>query len=73
MSKLVKKAGEEGKVRVRGVRQEYRDLFKSLYDDKDITEDELKKLNDKVQAETDGHVKKVDDICAGKEREVMEV
>ena len=71
--KMVKKAGEEGKVRVRAVRQEYRDLFKSLMDDRDITEDEHKKLNEKVQIATDTHVKKVDDICAAKEKEVMEV
>ena len=71
--KVVKKAAEDCKVRVRQVRQEYRDLFKTGYDDKDITEDDLKRLNDKVQVETDVHVKKIDEICAGKEKEVLEV
>ncbi len=71
--KVVKKAGEECKVRVRQVRQEYRDLFKAACDDKDITEDELKRLNEKVQTETDANVKKVDEICAAKEKEVLEV
>ena len=71
--KVVKKAGEDAKVRVRGVRREYNELFKQLCDDKDITDDELKKLLEKVQASTDTHVKKVDDICAAKEKEVLEV
>jgi len=71
--KVVKKAAEDAKVRVRAVRREYNELFKSLCDDKDITEDELKKLLEKVQASTDAHVKKVDDVCAAKEKEVLEV
>lgn len=71
--KVVKKAGEEGKVRVRAVRREYNELFKTLHDDKEITEDDLKRLLEKVQQVTDAHVKKVDDICAAKEREVLEV
>ena len=71
--KIVKKSGEDAKVRVRGVRREYNELFEGMCDDKDITEDELKKLKEKVQKETDAYVKKVDDICAAKEKEVLEV
>lgn len=71
--KIVKQAGEETKVRVRGVRREYNELFKSMQDDGDFTEDELKKLLEKVQLATDARVKKVDEICAAKEKEVLEV
>jgi ribosome recycling factor len=71
--KVVKKAAEDAKVRVRAVRREYNELFEGMLDDKDITEDELKKLKDKVQQQTDVYVKKVDDITAAKEKEVLEV
>lgn len=71
--KVVKKEGEDAKVRVRAVRREYNELYKAMCDDKDITEDELKRALDKVQAQTDAYVKKVDEICAAKEKEVLEV
>ena len=71
--KIVKKSGEEAKVHARGVRREYNEIFKSLNDDKDITDDELKKLLEKVQTTTDAFVKKIDDICTAKEKEVFEV
>lgn len=71
--KVVKGHAEEAKVRVRGVRREYNELFKTLQDDGELTEDELKRILEKVQKSTDEHVKKVDDICAAKEKEVLEV
>lgn len=71
--KIVKKAAEEAKVRVRAVRRDYNELLKTAYDDKEITEDELKRATDKVQQSTDLHVKKVDEVSAAKEKEVLEV
>ncbi len=71
--KIVKQHAEEAKVRVRGVRREYNEMFKALSDDGDMTEDELKRVLEKVQKATDEHVKKVDDICNAKEKEVLEV
>lgn len=71
--KLVKKAAEEAKVRVRAVRRDYNEILKTAYDDKEITEDELKRAEEKVQKSTDLHVKKVDDVAAAKEKEVLEV
>lgn len=71
--KVVRKSNEDAKVRVRAVRREYNEIFKTLHDDKDITEDELKKILEKVQTTTDAYVKRVDEICAAKEKEVLEV
>jgi ribosome recycling factor len=71
--KVVKKTAEDAKVRVRAVRREYNELFKSLKDDGDITEDALERMLEKVQKGTDDHIKKVDDICGAKEKEVLEV
>lgn len=71
--KIVKQHAEEARVRVRGVRREYNEMFKALSDEGDMTEDELKRALEKVQKSTDEHVKKVDDVCAAKEKEVLEV
>ena len=71
--KVVKKTAEDAKVRVRAVRREYNELLKTLKDDGELTEDQLTRSLEKVQKSTDEHVKKVDDICAAKEKEVLEV
>jgi ribosome recycling factor len=71
--KIVKQHAEEARVRVRAVRREYNELLKSLKDEGELTEDQLTRSLDKVQKSTDEHVKKVDDICAAKEKEVLEV
>ena len=41
--------------------------------DKEISEDDLFKLQDEAQRETDLYMKKIDEITAAKEKEVMEV
>lgn len=71
--KVVRKAVEECKVRVRGVRRDYNELLKSAFDDGEITEDQLKKGMERVQHATDLYVKKVDEVGAAKEKEVLEV
>jgi len=71
--KIVKQHAEEARVRVRAVRREYNELLKSLKDEGELTEDQLTRSLEKVQKSTDEHVKKVDDICAAKEKEVLEV
>ncbi len=71
--KLVRKYGEEFKVRARGVRKDYRELFSSLKDDKDISEDELKRLLDKVQDATDKAVAGIESTIKAKEQEILEV
>ena len=39
----------------------------------EITEDELRNLQDKVQKETDDHIAKIDQLAKEKENEIMEV
>lgn len=73
---LVKSLGkmtEEARVRARGVRREYNELFKELHDSKEITEDDLKRLLEKVQKATDEAIKKLDELAVHKEKEVLEV
>jgi ribosome recycling factor len=71
--KHVKKVAEEYRVAVRNIRRDALDVLKKLKKDKEIAEDDLFKLQDEAQRETDGYMKKIDDITASKEKEVMEV
>ncbi len=71
--KQVKHKGEEFKVAVRNERRDAKELLEASEKDGDISEDEAKKALEKVQKETDDGVKKVDEIVAAKEKEVMQV
>lgn len=71
--KQVKKIAEEYRVAVRNVRRDAIEALKRQKKDKEISEDEMFKLQDDAQKETDLFIKKIDEIAAGKEKEVMEV
>jgi ribosome recycling factor len=71
--KIVRKAGEDAKVRVRNIRREYNEIFKQGEKDGEITEDACKRLLEKVQQSTDQTVEKIDALVAKKEGEVLEV
>jgi ribosome recycling factor len=71
--KVVKQHAEDAKVRVRAVRREYKELLEAMQDDGDLTEDQLKRALEKLQEHTDSHVKLVDEVCARKEKEILDV
>lgn len=71
--KQVKKVGEEFKVAIRNIRREANESLKKMKKDKEISEDDLFRLQEEGQKETDAFIKQVDEITAGKEKEVMEV
>jgi len=71
--KQVKKISEEFRVAVRNVRREANDTLKNMKKDKEISEDDMFRLQDEAQKETDNFIKSIDEIAAGKEKEVMEV
>ncbi|MCI5121374.1 MAG: ribosome recycling factor, partial [Candidatus Electrothrix sp. AUS4] len=71
--KQVKKIAEEYKVGVRNDRRDANDAFKNLKNDKEISEDEMFRYQDEVQKVTDEFITRIDEIAAGKEKEVMEV
>ena len=71
--KQVKKYGEEGKVAVRNIRRDAMDYIKKLKKDSEITEDDQKKAEKDLQELTDKYIKKVDEACAVKEKELMEL
>ena len=71
--KQVKKIAEEFRVAMRNVRRETNDILKKQKKDKEISEDELFKLQEEAQQETDNFVKQIDKITLSKEKEVLEV
>ncbi|MDG2124212.1 MAG: ribosome recycling factor [Verrucomicrobiales bacterium] len=73
MVKLIKQVGEEAKVRVRGVRKDGMDTLKKAEGNKEITEDDLRRLEKEVQNLTDKNVKEIDTHLEKKEVEVMTV
>ncbi len=71
--KLAGKYAEQSKVAIRNIRREGMDEAKKQEKNKEITEDELKKLSDNIQKMTDEFVKKIDDTLALKEKDIMKV
>ena len=72
LTKQVKKYGEDAKVAVRNIRRDAMDYIKALKKKSEITEDDQKKAEKDLQELTDKYIKKVDDACAVKEKELME-
>ena len=70
--KDVKKKGEASKVAVRNIRRDANDAFKKLAK-QDVSEDEIKELEDKIQKSTDKYIKEVDAAVDAKSKEIMTV
>ncbi len=71
--KTVKGYGEEAKVAIRNVRRDAIDKMRSANKKKELTDDDLKDFEEKVQKITDKFTKKVDESCDKKEKELMEI
>ena len=70
--KEIKKKGEEAKVAVRNIRRDGNEFLKKLGKG-DVSEDEIKDLEDKLQKMTDKYVKEVDKMADVKSKEIMTV
>ncbi len=71
--KIVKKDAEEGKIAIRNIRKEANAKLKKLEKDSEISEDDLKNGETKVQKLTDKYVDSIDDVLAKKEKELMSI
>lgn len=71
--KQIHKYAENGKVAIRNIRRDAMDTFKKMQKASEITEDDLKDLEKKLQKLTDDKCKEVDNVLAAKERELMAV
>ena len=73
LTRQVKKYAEDAKVAMRNIRREGMDYVKKLKKDSAITEDEQKKAEKDLQDMLDKYIKKVDEITAAKEKELMAI
>lgn len=71
--KVVKGMTEDARVAVRNVRRDANSQLDQLQKDKEISEDDLRRLKDEVQKLTDQYVKKADALLEKKEAEILEV
>lgn len=73
MVKVAAADGESGKIAVRNIRRDANSDFKALLSDKDITEDDDRNAQDRVQKMTDRYVAEIDTVVADKEIEILKV
>ncbi len=73
LGKSIMKYGEDSKVAIRSIRRDAMDKLKDLKKKSEITEDDLKSAEKKMQDLTDKFCKEIDGIAAKKEKEIMEL
>lgn len=73
IAKDIKSLGEDTKITIRNIRRDSIENVKNQEKEKEISEDELRVSEDKIQKITDIYISKVDDIIEEKEKEIMEV
>ena len=73
LKKLIKSIGEKCKVSIRNIRREANEDLKKLLKSKEISEDDEKNFEKKIQSITDDHVKLVDEKVTLKEKEIMTI
>ncbi|MGI5309455.1 ribosome recycling factor [Rheinheimera sp. WS51] len=71
--KVVRGEAENGRVAVRNIRRDANSELKALLKDKEISEDDERRAADEIQKVTDIFIKKVDEVLADKEKDLMEV
>ncbi len=73
LAKVVNKQTEEARVAVRSARRDAMDMIKDAEKDKQITEDQRKDGEKRIQDLTDKYIASIDDIAKAKEKEIMEI
>lgn len=73
IAKEISKRAEDGKIAVRNIRRDGMDELKKLKKDSQITEDDLKGAEDKLQKITDKFIKEIEETAAAKDKEIMSI
>ncbi len=73
LTRVAGKYAEQARVAVRNVRRDGMDKLKKQEKDHEISQDEHKRLAERIQELTDSHIKKVDEMLSSKEAEIMQV
>lgn len=71
--KLAKSGGESAKVAIRNIRRDALSKLKEMVKEKDITEDDERRLQSEVQQVTDSHIAKIDVLVADKEADLIKI
>jgi ribosome recycling factor len=73
MTKIVRQEAENARVSIRNIRRDINQDVKELLKDKDITEDEAHRAEEKAQELTDRFIAQVEVLAAEKEKELMAI
>lgn len=73
LAKVAHKHAEEGRVAIRNVRREAKEMIEDLEEEGDVSEDDRKRGVDELQKLTDKFIAEVDALLAAKEKEILEV
>ena len=73
MVKKTAKLAEEGKVSIRNIRRDAVDSIRKQEKNSDISKDESRDLQDKIQKKTDKYIAKIDELLAAKEKDITKV
>lgn len=73
LAKTLGKKSEDAKVNIRSIRRDAVDFVKALKKKSEITEDDLKDLENEIQKLTDTKIKEIEVITTKKEKEILEV
>lgn len=71
--KIARKHAEDGRVAVRNVRRDAKEMIEQLEEDGDVSEDEAKRGLDELQKLTDKMIAEIDALLAAKDKEIMEL
>ena len=73
IAKHIRKMMEDEKTALRVMRREAKEKIEALEKNKEITEDDRYWGYDKIQEVTDAHTKKIEELSASKEKEILEI
>ena len=73
MVKIVRSEAEAARVAIRNIRRDANSDFKELQKEKEISEDDERRANERVQKLTDRHIEQIEKLVAVKEAELMEI
>ena len=71
--RVVRSEAEKGRVAVRNIRRDANTHLKAMVKDKEISEDEEKRAEERVQSLTDAHIEQIEKLLGRKESELMEI
>ncbi len=71
--RLVRQVAENSRVSIRNIRRDANNHIKELLGDKDISEDDERRAETRIQTLTDKYIKQVDEALAAKETDLMEI